>query len=1153
MPYYNETATDKIRNLIGEAGNTAKTIASHIDNKNGTSLASKQLQLQRAQYLQDLDNKVYSTSAKKALTGIEAILYGNSKTGAVGFFETQLNDMNYEGYEANTQSMLDNTLTVEYLAENFGMSEGHASKFIEEYGDTITSEATQRTQTNMWLSMTNQLGTDQNSFVNLAVSKGGSWHDVFQYIDDHYKSTGGTSWDVSRKYDTSSNEVKVEIASSLGVTNAKNWIDENITNPDINYEDLLNGGLDEWITVLSDADDGTSNIFQAVIGSGKDTLKAQLIEYIAQQAGIATKVSADKQTGVNSFLATATINSKPVSREEFDKVCEEAGLSADNSFDKAYMEESWLQQATRNAKYEAEAKAQEEKSAEEQRAAISNRTKIEADNLRDEATILESQGDYLTAAPKRITASDSEYDILIEEYTRLGMPEEEITALKNAKQNAAENILKIAELKVIELDGTITEEQAKELEKREKEQRQLDAAIKESRAQTLDNEAALLESEGRYEEAGKKRADASDIRFEVAEEELIANGATEQQLTDLRTDKNSSRTTLEQSGTNKQTDYNNKVAAQSREDKFNRYTSAVDDVSMDIQMAMLSTTRNVSTLYTDKNGEMAGYYTVINEDGTIEQSDNPIINSISEWMFKNGEGVTSISTQWWPIVEEQAKNLGAINPDGTIADIEGVALIAARVNQIGYSVTKSTGGGSAASGTSSKNDFHTDAYTVFMNHIYYDETLTNDEVKVYRDRALDERMSIEEYESIDISKRDLPAIGRMKTLTSNIKAYFDVIDSNSGKNDSYNTTYGKYLVDFDKALEKSLYTWCVNNPNATPDDIQKYAEQVATDIMYEDFYKGLENDIDIVLRNANILDKSEIEYITNKNVDDFYDDYLHGEATHLIRPEIIDEFKTSMAGNVYSDEDDLFNAMASRIYEKPYEELNTYEKSIVMANSAICVKEQNLYNETKAIPESIDNRKVAEVFVEGYGISTLDEKGFLYSINPYTGKVDIRYLGEGKYSSVISGTSRRIAVDPNLPVVHHTPAAPKAIVEDTGYGYSDIYDVYNTGSGTEAGVSTTNIITEGTEMVVSGINNLNEDAKENEFSGVDVGTDIGSPYEIYNTGSGADSGMGQGFGWISKFFKGIFSNDKSKPETKPKEKEIDIVLIGKLESLKGGN
>ena len=334
MPYYNETATDKIRNLIGEAGNTAKTIASHIDNKNGTSLASKQLQLQRAQYLQDLDNKVYSTSAKKALTGIESMLYGNSKTGAVGFFETQLNDMNYEGYEANTQSMLDNTLTVEYLTENFGMTEGHASKFIEEYGDTISAEASQRTQTNMWLSMTNQLGTDQKSFSALCAETGGSVTEQYEKVKEHYIENGGPSWDSTGEYNPDKIETKLSFGYNWSISASKRIVDSGLTTIGMTTEDLVREAMSIYDTSMADMGDG-SYLSNATIQSNREQFENYIRSYISQRSGYAYDESESRYLTASNIVAEVYQAGKYIDSEKFNEIMNDCKLDEANAYDLA--------------------------------------------------------------------------------------------------------------------------------------------------------------------------------------------------------------------------------------------------------------------------------------------------------------------------------------------------------------------------------------------------------------------------------------------------------------------------------------------------------------------------------------------------------------------------------------------------------------------------------------------------------------------------------------------------------------------------------------------------------------------------------------------------------------------------------------------------
>ena len=160
MAYNDMSLSDRILNLTNATSNAVNQVSSSYQNR---KYQTEQLALQKAKYLQGLDNNVYTTSAQKALKGIESMFYGNSKTGVNGFFKDQLNDSNYEGYELSTTTMLDSTLSVDYLMKNYGMTASHAERFINDYSDTIRGEAMQRTQTNTWMAMSSYLGADQKS------------------------------------------------------------------------------------------------------------------------------------------------------------------------------------------------------------------------------------------------------------------------------------------------------------------------------------------------------------------------------------------------------------------------------------------------------------------------------------------------------------------------------------------------------------------------------------------------------------------------------------------------------------------------------------------------------------------------------------------------------------------------------------------------------------------------------------------------------------------------------------------------------------------------------------------------------------------------------------------------------------------------------
>ena len=207
MAYNDESLSDKILRLTNTVSGTIQNVASSYQNR---TYQTEQLNLQKAKYLYELDNNVYTASSKKALAGIESMFYGNTKTGVNGFFKDQLNDSNYENYEASTSAMLDETLSVDYLMKNYGMTAGHAEKFINEYSDQIRGEANQRTQTNTWMAMSSYLGADQESYTALMAETGNSVTEQWALSKENYYANGGPSWDITGEYNPDKIENKLQ-------------------------------------------------------------------------------------------------------------------------------------------------------------------------------------------------------------------------------------------------------------------------------------------------------------------------------------------------------------------------------------------------------------------------------------------------------------------------------------------------------------------------------------------------------------------------------------------------------------------------------------------------------------------------------------------------------------------------------------------------------------------------------------------------------------------------------------------------------------------------------------------------------------------------------------------------------------------------------
>lgn len=333
MGFNDESLSDKILRLTDATSGALNQV---VTGNYQTNAAKSEYQLKKSKYLHDLDNNVYSTSAQKALTGINNLFYGNSKTGVNGFFKDQLNDMNYEGYEQGTTSMLENTLTADYLMKNYGMTATHAERFINEYADTITAEAMQRTQTNTWMAMTSQLGTDQKSYTALMAETGNSVTEQWTLSKDHYYENGGPSWDITGEFNPDRIENKLQFGYDWSISTGKTYVDTNLGKTGITFEQIVEGALGYFDNAMNEMGDG-SNISNATISASREEFEKSIRSYISTQSGYMYTESQDKARNASNALVQIRLDGNYVDRKHFEELITDAGLSRDNVYDLNYI------------------------------------------------------------------------------------------------------------------------------------------------------------------------------------------------------------------------------------------------------------------------------------------------------------------------------------------------------------------------------------------------------------------------------------------------------------------------------------------------------------------------------------------------------------------------------------------------------------------------------------------------------------------------------------------------------------------------------------------------------------------------------------------------------------------------------------------------
>ena len=333
MAYNDESLSDKILRLTNTVSGTIQNVASSYQNR---TYQTEQLNLQKAKYLYELDNNVYTASSKKALAGIESMFYGNTKTGVNGFFKDQLNDSNYENYEASTSAMLDETLSVDYLMKNYGMTAGHAEKFINEYSDQIRGEANQRTQTNTWMAMSSYLGADQESYTALMAETGNSVTEQWALSKENYYANGGPSWDITGEYNPDKIENKLNFGYSWSISTGKTYVDTNLGKTGITFEQIVDGALSYYDNAMSEMGDG-SNISNATISASREEFEKFIRSYISTQSGNMYTESQDKARNASNAIAQIRLEGNYVDREHFDELIKDAGLSRENVYDLSYI------------------------------------------------------------------------------------------------------------------------------------------------------------------------------------------------------------------------------------------------------------------------------------------------------------------------------------------------------------------------------------------------------------------------------------------------------------------------------------------------------------------------------------------------------------------------------------------------------------------------------------------------------------------------------------------------------------------------------------------------------------------------------------------------------------------------------------------------
>lgn len=332
MSGHKEPISNKILNLIDAAGSTATAIHSYNKTVNGEDLATAEIMLKREKFLTDIDNNLYSASSQKALKGIESLFYGNSKTGTSGFFKDQLNGMDYELYQQDTDAMIAEMLSVEYLSKNYGMTESHAQRFIDEYGSTITAEANQRTQTNTFLSMQTQLGTDQKSYTALMAETGNSVTEQWTLSKDHYYENGGPSWDITGEFNPDRIENKLQFGYDWSISAGKKIVDSGLTTIGMTIGEIVRLSLEKYDTAMSEMGDG-SNISNATIIGNRGEFEKYIRSYISQQSGFAHDESESKYLTASVILADVYKNGKIIDSNSLNKVITDCKLDKTNTYD----------------------------------------------------------------------------------------------------------------------------------------------------------------------------------------------------------------------------------------------------------------------------------------------------------------------------------------------------------------------------------------------------------------------------------------------------------------------------------------------------------------------------------------------------------------------------------------------------------------------------------------------------------------------------------------------------------------------------------------------------------------------------------------------------------------------------------------------------
>lgn len=331
MGYNDESLSVKINRFANAIGSTASSI---YESKVQKDMRMQEITLQRAKYLDNLDANVYSASSQKALKGIESLFYGNSKTGTSGFFKDQLNGMDYELYQQDTDAMIAEMLSVEYLSKNYGMTESHAQRFIDEYGSTITAEANQRTQTNTFLSMQTQLGSDMAAFTTLQANGGTSALQQYQNIVKHYNDVGGSSWDITGTYNPEKIENRLSFGYEWSISAGKRIVDSGLTTIGMTTEEIVRLALEKYDTAMSEMGDG-SNISNATISGNRGEFEKYIRSYISQQSGFAYDESESKYLTASNIVAEVYQAGKYIDSEKFNEIVKDCKLNGTNAYDLA--------------------------------------------------------------------------------------------------------------------------------------------------------------------------------------------------------------------------------------------------------------------------------------------------------------------------------------------------------------------------------------------------------------------------------------------------------------------------------------------------------------------------------------------------------------------------------------------------------------------------------------------------------------------------------------------------------------------------------------------------------------------------------------------------------------------------------------------------